>query len=89
MPSNKMLVAVPRIFGPVTMNATETTPSPTAVTSLIRSGRSRASSLRSVPRRSLLRSTGIPVPGPIGPLAIARMRPPPPITPPPPRPAGR
>ena len=87
-PSNRTLVAAPRIFGPVTRSATEVTPKTSTITSRTRSGRSRASSRRTVPRRSLLRSGGCPGPG--RPIPAARIMPPPgrPIMPPPPRRAG-
>ena len=68
-PSKMTFIALPAIFGPMTDSATEIEPSTTTSRRVPRSGRSRATSLRSVPLKSFDRSTGTERP----------MNPPPPI----------
>jgi len=73
-PSKSTLVALPRISGPDTMKATDVTPRPIAIASLVRSGRSRSSRRCRVARRSLLFWGGTPPPriAPMGPMLISR-----------------
>jgi len=66
-PSKMMLVAVPRILGPLTANTTLTTASTRTVAMRGRSGRRRANRRRDEPRKSLDLAGGRPMPMPIMP----------------------
>ena len=57
-PSKMTFIALPVIRGPTTFSATLIEPSATTTRIVMRSGRRRARSLRSVPRKSFERSTG-------------------------------
>ena len=62
MPSKITFVAFPMIFGPITLRITLPIPTATTTAIVIRSGRSRPRSFRSVPRKSFERSTGVLMP---------------------------